>query len=61
MARLGLVLTIVPPVLFLLGNMELPEVKMTMILGTALWLVFAPVIQKQHEQQLVQPDSQDHI
>lgn len=49
MARLGLVLTIVPPILFLIGNMDLPEVKATMLTGTLLWLIFAPVIQKQHE------------
>lgn len=49
-ARLGLVLTIVPPVLYLMGNMELPEVKMTMLIGTIMWLVIAPVIQSQNEQ-----------
>ncbi|MDA0349672.1 MAG: hypothetical protein O3C43_06585 [Verrucomicrobia bacterium] len=49
-ARLGLVLTIVPPVLYLLGSMELSEVKMTMLIGTIMWLVIAPVIQSQNEQ-----------
>jgi hypothetical protein len=49
-ARLGLILTIVPPVLYLIGNMDLPEVKMTMLIGTIMWLLIAPVIQSQKEQ-----------
>lgn len=59
--RLGLVLTIVPAFLFLFDQAVLSEVKSTMITGTAMWLVFAPLIQKQRQEQLTRPDGQDHI
>lgn len=61
LTRFGLVLTIIPSVIYLLGSMDLPEVKATMITGTLLWLIFAPVLQKQKEGQLVNIDTQDHI
>ena len=52
LARLGLVLTIIPSILFLLGHMGLEEVKSTMLTGTLFWLVAAPRLQilKQYEQ-----------
>lgn len=49
LARLGLALTIGPAILFLLGDIDLAEVKLTMIVGTILWLGGAPIIQKQHQ------------
>ncbi|MCZ6673237.1 MAG: hypothetical protein O7C75_09895 [Verrucomicrobia bacterium] len=51
LARIGLVVTIVPSFIYLFGSMELAEVKATMITGTIMWLVFAPVIQKQSQEQ----------
>ena len=61
LARLGLVLTIVPSFIYLFGSMELAEVKATMIIGTIMWLVLAPVIQKQSQEKMALADNQDHI
>ena len=49
-ARFGLVLTILPPILFLFGGLALDTVKWVMLLGTLLWLGAAPVLQKKHEE-----------
>ena len=46
LGRLGLALTILPPILYLAGNIELGTVKLVMIIGTVLWLVAAPLVQK---------------
>ena len=46
---LGLIalgLTIVPPVLFLMGSMTLPVVKGVMLGGCVLWFVTAPFFMK---------------
>lgn len=52
LARLGLVLTIIPSILFLMGHIELGEMKSTMLTGSVLWLITAPRLQilKQYEQ-----------
>jgi len=39
---IGLVLSILPPVLFFLGKMEMDPMKWTMGLGMVLWMVSAP-------------------
>lgn len=44
--RIGLLVTILPAVLFLFDWMTLDTVKLCMILGTVIWLVIAPVVQK---------------
>ncbi len=44
--RIGLVLTIIPSILFLLGMMDLGTVKWIMIAGTVMWLGSAPMVQK---------------
>jgi hypothetical protein len=49
-ARLGLVLTILPSILVLMDSMTLANAKWMMILGTVLWLGLAPFIQKSHNQ-----------
>jgi len=49
LARLGLVLTILPPILFLFDGLSLNSAKWVMLLGTILWLIAAPVLQKKHE------------
>ena len=49
LARLGLLLTILPPILFLFDGLPLDSVKWVMVLGTLLWLGAAPVLQKKHE------------
>ncbi len=48
-ARLGLVLTILPPILFLFDTLPLDSVKWVMLLGTLLWLGASPFLQKKHE------------
>lgn len=47
--RVGLVLTILPSILFLLNMMSLGTAKWVMILGTVLWLVAAPIVQKRNQ------------
>ena len=47
--RTGLVLTILPSILFLFGAMELSTMKWIMILGTLMWLIAAPIVQKLNE------------
>ena len=59
LARLGLVLTILPPILFLFDAMSLDSAKWIMMLGTVLWLVVAPILQKQHEK-AISGYSDDH-
>ena len=49
-ARLGLLLTILPPILFLFDGLSLDATKWIMMLGTILWLVVAPILQKKHEE-----------
>ncbi|MCB1123549.1 MAG: hypothetical protein KJT03_18495 [Verrucomicrobiae bacterium] len=51
-ARLGLVLTILPSLLFFFDVITLPLAKWIMIPGTVLWLGLSPYIQKLHEQEL---------
>lgn len=46
---LGLIalgLTVVPPVLFLIGAMALPMMKWVMLLGCLLWFSTAPLFMK---------------
>ncbi|MGD7652893.1 MAG: hypothetical protein ACQCXQ_06740 [Verrucomicrobiales bacterium] len=45
-ARSGLVLTILPSLLYLFGSIELPMVKTLMAVGTVLWFIGAPMIQR---------------
>jgi hypothetical protein len=61
LARLGLVLTTAPAFLFLFGQADLEEVKMTMITGTGLWLLAVPRVQKLKELDSLNLDTQDHI
>ncbi len=49
--RTGLVLTILPSVLYAFGMLQLPAMKGIMILGSLLWLVAAPILQKLKESQ----------
>lgn len=39
---LGLLLTIVPPIIFFMGNSDLSQMKWTMGIGMVLWFVTAP-------------------
>ena len=39
---IGLMMTILPPVLFFLGKMEMASMKFWMGIGMVLWLVTAP-------------------
>jgi Na+/proline symporter len=48
--RIGLLVTILPAVLFLFGWMTLASAKLGMILGTVIWLVTAPVVQKMNKE-----------
>ncbi|MDG2166500.1 MAG: hypothetical protein P8L44_01060 [Opitutales bacterium] len=50
LARVGLILTILPPTLFLFDGMTLSTAKWVMMLGTILWLVASPLLQKKHEE-----------
>lgn len=52
LARLGLVLTVLPSFLYLFDLISLPLTKGIMIPGTVLWLCLAPFIQKMHEGEL---------
>ena len=49
LGRLGLALTILPSILYLIGMMELGMMKLIMITGTVMWLVIAPIIQKMNK------------
>lgn len=49
LARFGLLLTILPAILFLFNSMNLDTAKWVMMLGTLLWLIAAPMLQKKHE------------
>lgn len=49
LARLGLVLTVLPPLLFFYDVIELTTSKIIMVFGMILWLGIAPIVQKQHE------------
>ena len=48
--RVGLVLTLIPSILYLSGTMELATAKLVMIAGTIMWLVAAPIVQKMHKE-----------
>lgn len=50
LARVGLFLTILPAILYLFDGMTLITAKWVMMLGTILWLVAAPLLQKKHEE-----------
>lgn len=39
---LGLLLTIVPPIIFFMGNADLSQMKWTMGIGMVLWFVTTP-------------------
>lgn len=39
---IGLVLSIVPPVLFFIGTMEMSSMKLWMGIGMVVWMVTAP-------------------
>lgn len=54
--RVGLVLTLLPSILYLLNMMELGTAKLVMIVGTVLWLVAAPIVQKLNKA-VVEPES----
>ena len=41
-SMIGLMLSIVPPVLFFLGNMDLDTMKLWMGIGMLAWMVTAP-------------------
>ena len=58
---LGLALTIGPAFLYLANAMTLEAVKLTMVIGGALWLFTAPILQKQNQNPLVHPENQDNI
>lgn len=48
---IGLVLTILPPILFFLGKVEMEFMKLWMGIGMVLWLVTAPFwINKKHKE-----------
>lgn len=61
LSRAGLVLTIVPAFLFLTDAMTLEAVKGSMILGAVLWLVTAPIIQRQNQNPLEHPENRDNL
>lgn len=46
LGRVGLALTLLPSILYLVGSMQLGTVKVVMVTGTVLWLVAAPLVQK---------------
>lgn len=48
-ARLGLLLTIVPSFIFYFDGIGLDTVKTIMLVGTVFWLGASPFLQKQHE------------
>lgn len=58
---LGLALTIGPAFLFLVDAMNLETVKATMILGAALWLASAPILQRQKQNALTHPENRDNL
>lgn len=47
--RAGLLLTILPSILFVFGSIELSTMKGIMIIGTLMWLIAAPIVQKLNE------------
>ena len=47
--RAGLLLTILPSILFVSGSIELSTMKGIMIVGTLMWLIAAPIVQKLNE------------
>ena len=47
--RIGLLVTIVPALLFLMGWISLDVSKTLMIVGTIMWLVAAPLVQKMNK------------
>ena len=61
LARMGLILTILPAVLFLTGGMELDTAKRIMIIGTILWLGTAPLLQKQHQEIIDHSANKDNL
>ncbi len=61
LSRLGLALTIGPAFLFLVDAMSLETVKTTMMLGVALWLVSAPILQRQKQNALTNPENRDNL
>ncbi len=48
--RIGLLVTILPAVFFLFGWMSLDTAKLIMILGSVMWLVSAPIVQKMNKE-----------
>jgi len=48
--RIGLLVTIVPAILFLMGWVSLDASKILMIIGTIIWLVTAPLVQKMNKE-----------
>ncbi|MGB0413601.1 MAG: hypothetical protein ACPGJU_04075 [Coraliomargarita sp.] len=50
LARLSLVLTIVPACLHLMGWLSLEAVQLIMAISAVSWFISAPLLQRQHEQ-----------
>jgi len=50
-ARLSLVLTVVPAFLYLFGLISLEAVKWIMAISCATWFISAPLLQKVHERE----------
>lgn len=47
-ARLSLVLTVAPAVLYFFGYMSLESVKFAMAVATVVWFISAPILQREH-------------
>lgn len=59
---IGLVLSIVPPVLFFLGQIELDSMKLWMGIGMLVWMVTAPFwINRQQEDRRPETEENDQI
>lgn len=48
-ARLALVLTVVPAFLHLIGLLSVDAVKTIMIVATVVWFITAPLLQRMHD------------
>ncbi|OYX16903.1 MAG: hypothetical protein B7Z16_10810 [Algoriphagus sp. 32-45-6] len=59
---IGLVLSILPPVLFFLGQIELDSMKLWMGIGMLAWMVTAPFwINRQQEEMRPETEENDQI
>ena len=48
--RLGLLLTLLPSLLYLLDIMTLSTTKLIMIVGAIMWMAAAPIVQKRNKE-----------